>query len=90
MFTFPALWLGIVSLAQTVAYFVMLSPRINLKLWVFLLISLGMTALVAVTYVLAPSKWIWYGGIQVALYDVGCIVNLLLRKKTVREVVGIK
>ena len=90
MFTFPALWLGILSLAQTIAYFVMLSPRFDLKIWIFLLVSLGFSALVATVYFLAPSDWIWYGGVQAALYDVGCIVQLLLRKKTVRDVVGTK
>lgn len=88
MFEFPDLAVLIVCVAMTAAYFVMMIPKFNLRLSVFLSVSGVFTVVQIILTVTVPSAWAAYGLIQCALYDVGVLTHLLNGNRTVRDVVG--
>jgi hypothetical protein len=72
---------------MTVAYFVMLSDRLGLRLFTFFVVSLMMTAAFSVvSLLLIPSVWAVAGLPQCVLYDIGSLIHLISGKRTVREV----
>ena len=91
MFSFPQFAVLILACAVTVAYFVMLSDRLNLRLFTFFIVSMGITVVFCVvSLVLIPSAWAVIGVAQCALYDVGSLIHLMQGKRTVREVTELK
>lgn len=70
-----------------VLYLFLLSSRLNLRIWVFLIISSVLTAAVCVVQFVFYPTAIGIAAVFVcALFDISCIVHLIFKRRRVTDV----
>lgn len=92
MFSFlikpPHLWLLIALCAVNLIYFIMMTPKFNLHLGVFLGVSIFFTLGFLISFYIFATLWNGIGIIICLLYDAGSIVHLIKGKRYVKEITG--
>lgn len=80
-------WLAVIGYTGVfVLYLFLLSDRLNLRIWVFLIISATLTAAVCVVeFVLYPTAMGIAAVFVCALFDVSCVVHLIFKRKRVMD-----
>ncbi|HEY8420082.1 MAG TPA: hypothetical protein VIL03_06605 [Clostridia bacterium] len=87
LFSPPRLWIFLILLAEIITYLIIMSPKINLHLGVFLGISAGFL----IMFILILALWVFTTwaiiGIFVAvLYCAGTTIHLIRGKRRIKDI----
>ena len=87
LFSAPRLWIFFIFAAQVIIYLIIMSPKINLHLGVFLGISiafLAMFVLILIFWII--TIWAVLGMFLALLYCSGVTVHLIKGKRRIKEI----
>ena len=87
LFGFPNLWIFFILIGFNLLFFILMSPKINIHLGVFLGLSIAFLA----AFILIINFWIFtiwaiIGMFQSLLYSLGSTVHIIKGKRNVKEV----
>lgn len=89
LFGFPNLWIFFILIVFNLIFFILMSPKINLHLGVFL----GLSIACFLSFLLIMAFWVFSvwaiaGMIESLLYSLGSFVHILKGKRWVKDVMA--
>ncbi|HEY8424281.1 MAG TPA: hypothetical protein VIL23_05970 [Clostridia bacterium] len=88
LFSPPRLWIFIIFAAEVITYMILMTPKINLRLSVFLGVSVGFViGFILIIIFWVNTIWAVIGLSTAVLYCAGTTVHIIKGKRYVKDIV---